>query len=88
MSSLENPISSGVNTRFTKLQMPGEETPDRIKVKFCGVVDIHNIVTYTHFIDDCLRVVGMVRSHISGFPLAFAVILRYCVNVSLAVLLL
>jgi len=47
------------------------ETPKPILIKFCVVVDISDIVTYTNFGDHRLMVFWVVGGHISPSPIDF-----------------
>ena len=56
----------GVNSRMHRT-----ETPKPFWIKFCKVVDITDIVTYTNFGDHRLRVFWVAGGHISPFPIDF-----------------
>ena len=70
---LKNPPTqkSSRVTRGEKSRMRSTETPKPIWIKFCTVVDIADVVTYTHFGDHRLRGFWVAGGQISLFPIDF-----------------
>ena len=56
-------------------RMRRTETPKPIWIKFCTVVDISDVVTYTNFGDHWLRGFWVAVGQISPLPLTFIVAL-------------
>jgi len=57
--------------RGAKSRMRRTETPKPIWIKFCTVIDISDVVTYTNFGDHQLRVFLVAGGQISPFPIYF-----------------
>jgi len=57
--------------RGAKSRMRRTETPKPIWIKFCVVVDIPDVVTYTNFGDHRLRGFWVAGGQISPFPIDF-----------------
>jgi len=73
MSSRVNEVN-GENLQDPPIKNPGyanAETPKPIWIKFCMVVDIPDIVTYTNFGDHRLRGFWVAGGHISPSPTDF-----------------
>ena len=51
--------------------MRRNETPYPIWMKFCTVVDIHDVITYVNFGDDRLRGLEVAGGQILAFPIDF-----------------
>jgi len=51
--------------------MHRNETPYPIWMKFCMMVDIHDVITYVMFGDDRLRGLGVAEGQILAFPIDF-----------------
>ena len=49
--------------------MRRNETPYPIWLKFCGMVDIHDIITFVNFGDDQLRGLAVAAGQILAFPI-------------------
>jgi len=49
--------------------MRRNETPYPIWMKFCRMVDIHDVITYVNFGDDRFRGLGVVGGQILAFPI-------------------
>jgi len=68
-----------------KSRMRRTETPKPIVIKFCTVVGIPDVVTYTNFGDHRLRGFWVAGGQISPLPLTFIVALitlsHYCASV-------
>ena len=58
--------------------MRGNETPNPMWTKFCRMVGISNIGTYTNFDDDRLRGFGVVGSIFFLIQAFDVVLLQYC----------
>ena len=68
---LKNPQKSSRVTRGAKSRMSRTETPKLIWIKFCVVVDIPDVVTYTNFGDHRLRGFWVAGGQISPSPIDF-----------------
>jgi len=55
--------------------MHGSETPNPVKIKFCMVVDIPDVITYANFGEDRLRGLGVAGVKACPSPLALIVAL-------------
>ena len=72
---LKKPKKSSRVTRGAKSRMRRTETPKPIWIKFCMVVDIPDVLTYTNFCDHRLRGFWVAGVKFPPLPLTFIVAL-------------
>ena len=71
---LQEPKTKNSNS-VRKLRMGRNKTPNTIWMKFCRMVDVHDILTCAYFDDDRVRDLGLAGGQILPFPLTLIVVL-------------